>query len=146
MKKFFSITILTLAVGLSGMLSSCKYEEGPFLSLKSRTERVSNTWQVESATDVDGNDKTSDYDGITWTLDTEGNFTVNGDLAGIPYSYSGNWEFSDSDANIRITYSYTVLGVSFSVDDESEILKLKEEEVWIKDLDDDRIELHLIPA
>ena len=99
MKLQFSA--LALAIAISFTLVGCgQYEEGPLISLRSKADRIDNTWTVDYAVDADG------------------------------------------DNQIDIQISYPLGGSSINSDETLEILKLTNTEFWVRDIDDDRLELH----
>ncbi len=119
--------LLILALGFT---SSCKYEEGPFISLRTKKERVANTWQVEKIIQDDGDEFSGDdVPDTEYTFTKDGKFKVDG-------NHVGSWEFTNSKEKIRFEFA----GGS----SESEILKLKEKELWVEN--DDGDETHYEPA
>lgn len=131
-KKFIFLSLIVFL--LIGVVSSCKYEEGPFVSFRTKKERVANTWKIEKIIKDDGKEKTGDS-----VPDTEYTYTDGGD-----YKEDGNelgdWEFKDSKEEI-----YHEVNTPFgTVDYSHEILKLKEKELWVEDEDGD--EIHYEPA
>lgn len=144
MKKLASLSLI--AFFCAALLSSCSpYEEGPAISFRSKAERVANTWKVNYAVEADGDDRTADYDGDTYILDKDGGIVLNFMEGGTSFQATGSWELTNDDENIRIQTSFTAFGVTFNGDETYEILKLKEDEFWIKDIDDDGLELHFVP-
>lgn len=132
MKKSLLLIVLSFVV----VLSSCKkYEEGPMLSLRSKSARVANTWKVEHAT-YNGADITSLYADYRETYTKDGVYSyVHGNDAG-----SGKWEFQNDKEEIKRS------GVSGQSTETLFILKLKEKEFWYYVMDgNDRTEVHLIP-
>ena len=126
------------------VLSSCSpYEEGPAISLRSKAERVANTWRVDYAVDDNG-DQTAEFSGDTYIFDKDGAATVNFNELGVDFTATGEWAFSNDDQNMRISAEYVVGPLTFTIDETYEILKLKETELWIKDIDDDRLEIHFV--
>ncbi len=126
-------------------LNSCSpYEEGPAISLRSKSERIANTWKINYAVEADGDDKTADYAEDVYILDTDGNVTYTFEFATIEITGTGTWAFTNDDENIRIDITYTLGGLSTESIETYEILKLKETELWIRDIDDDQLELHLV--
>lgn len=123
-----------IALIAAGTFTGCKkYEEGPSLSLRSKKARVANEWRVEYAYDLeDGEINTSDFTGETWE------FTKKGEWIEREYGViekSGTWEFISDKESIKITKPNNV--------DYYNILKLKENEMWLRDGDE---ELHLVPV
>lgn len=140
MKKIFSIAILALFS--AALFTSCsKYEEGPLISFRSKKARIANTWKVEQALE-DGEDITDQYD--QYELEMLDNndaslaalYTI-GDLT-FEYETDGRWSFEDSKEQLELDFE----------DDEAdrvyEILRLKENELWLKEAGGDT-ELHLEP-
>ena len=142
MKKLTPIAVLAFLFAV--VLSSCSpYEEGPAISLRSKAERVANTWRVNYAVDDDG-DQTADYDGDVYIFDKDGAAQVNFTEGGFDFEAVGTWAFTNDDQNMRITAEYVVGPLTFEIDETFEILKLKESELWVKDIDDDRLEIHFV--
>ena len=56
----YAMSLIPLSLVMVLSMASCKkYEEGPAISLTSRSERVANTWTIDRAI-ADGNDVTSE--------------------------------------------------------------------------------------
>ena len=130
-KNIFSI-ILIIGVSLTGCK---KYEEGPALSLRSKTARVENTWKVESYT-INGVGVTSSLTSINYTetYDKDGSYSYNSSSGG----GSGRWGFQSNEEQINRS------GVSGQPTETLFILRLKEREFWYYFLDgNDRHEVHL---
>ena len=131
---------MKLTIVLLGLVfgsTSCKYEEGPNLSLRTKKARVAGEWEIEKATYSDGTVDT-DFEGITIVFDKDGTgkneFT--GDLLGTSTTVSNNfkWEFTDSKKKLKITDEDGDI-------DESTILRLTNKEMWLKDTDNDQFNL-----
>lgn len=139
--KNSKINFSLVAIGifaLSIVFTSCKkYQEGPALSLRSKSARVANTWQVESYS-INGVDYTSALKNLNYTE----TYTKDG-----AYSYSssvesgaGKWEFNSDKTQIKRH------GVSGQSSTDLVILKLKENAFWYYYMDgSDKEEIHLIP-
>jgi len=124
--------IITIAV-IFLLVGCTKYEDGPWFSLRSRIERVSNTWKVENYI-VNGDDLTSLYQGYTETFTSDLNYSYQWGVFG----GSGTWAFQNKHKEIRIT------GISNLSSKTLIILKLKEKEFWYYYMDgDDRKEFHM---
>jgi len=65
---------------------------------------------------------------------------------GTTFSGSGTWSLTNDDENFRLQFSYTALGFTIETDETYEILRLANDELRIKDVDDDGIEIHFVPA
>ena len=130
-KNIFSIILI-----ISASLTGCKkYEDGPALSLRSKTARVANTWKVESYT-INGVDYTSSLTTINYTetYDKDGNYSYNSSAG----SGSGKWEFQSDKEQIKRS------GVSGQSSETLYILRLKERELWYYSINgSDRHEIHL---
>lgn len=135
-KMNFRSLLLILFIGLLavGTQSCNKYEDGPFFSVRSRTERVANTWKIDNYK-VNGNDYTSLMGGYTETYSKDGNFSYAwGSLSG-----TGTWAFQNNDMEIKL------VGINNTSSMTLFILKLEEKEFWYYYMDgNDKKEFHLI--
>ena len=146
MKKL-NVILLTVVASVL-MLTSCSpYEEGPAISLRSRTERLDNEWRLTRLY-INGTEQTlSSFDQQT-TLEFEDNGTVNYsyavmDSTAIVITGSGTWEFNDDQTEVFTTITYTLGGTE---KDTFKILRLKEEELWFENNEDgDVVETHYEP-
>jgi hypothetical protein len=138
MKKFifYPIFIVSIiAISLSIALPSCqKYQDGPAISLRSRTERLANTWTVENYK-VNGTDLTSLVTNYTETFSKTGNYSYNWGNS----NNTGNWNFQNNDAEIKLN------GNDDQTSRTCTILKLEENTLWYFYMDgNDRHDLHLV--
>lgn len=146
MKKL-NVILLTVVASVL-MLTSCSpYEEGPAISLRSRTERLCNEWRLTRLY-INGTEQTlSSLDQQT-TLEFKDNGTVNYsyavmDSTAIVITGSGTWEFNDDETEVFTTITYTLGGTE---KDTFKILRLKEEELWLENNEDgDVVETHYEP-
>ena len=135
MKKTIITLTLISAIFLIPATQSCqKYEEGPMVSLRSKTERVANTWAVDNYK-INGKDYTSLLTNYIETYSMKGAYNY---TWGIIHG-SGSWIFQKNFEEIKVTNSdssdYKVLS----------ILKLEENSFWYSYTDGgDKHELHLI--
>lgn len=133
--KFVATLLFLITFGLVILEGCKKYSDGPALSLRSRSERVANTWKVENYK-INGTDFTSLVSGYKESFTKKGAYYYNwGILDGV-----GTWVFQNSDKEIKLLGS----------DDQSSrtlfILKLEENTFWYYYMiKDDRHELHLMP-
>jgi hypothetical protein len=124
-------------------LSSCsKYEDGPAFSLRSKTERMSNTWRVEKAME-NGSDVTSDFEQYQLQMLSDGGATLAalytlGDLT-FEFQTSGTWSFENKSEDVRLDFE------NDAADRTYEILRLKEDELWLREKGG-TLELQLRPA
>jgi hypothetical protein len=145
MRKFaviFSLLFYTLLAG-----SACKkYEDGPYLSFKSREERISNTWKVDKVLINDEEITSStnlEFKNLKWTFSTNGNVTRSIDVNGQPFTVTGQWALQSNDEEIRIVINSQL----YSEDSVWVILKLMEDEFWVLFVvNSDTYEAHLAPA
>ncbi len=135
MKIKTSILLILTAVLIVPVVQSCKkYKDETVFSLRSRSERVANTWKVENYK-INGDDYTSLVSSYIETYSKNGLYSYSwGILNG-----SGNWTFQNNDKEIKLNGS----------DDQSSrtltILKLEEKAFWYYYMNgNDKHELHLI--
>ena len=135
MKNKTALLLILVAGVLMTISTSCtKYEDGPMFSLRTKTERVSNTWKIDNYK-INGNDYTSIFSGYTETYTKDGNFSYNWEMFG----GTGNWEFQNNNKEILLD-DFTSQPAQTLY-----ILKLEEKEFWYYYLDgSDRKEFHLI--
>lgn len=123
MKKFQILAMLMLVLVMG--MTSCKYEEGPLISVIPKVERVTNTWIVSSAI-VDGTQSSS----ISWlkeiTFFKEGGANAVRTALGVDFAFSGSWTFSEDKSTILLTTQDELTGLT-SFDRNFTILKLKED-------------------
>lgn len=125
--------ILMAVVALAFVAVSCgKYEEGPKISLASKTSRLVNVWKLDAAF-LNGTEQTltaddkDDY--IEYTKD--GKFIFTWVVGTSSTTLEGTWEFSDDKTQIisAITYGGT------TSKDTATILRLKSNELWVESVD-----------
>lgn len=133
---FFSV----IAIALFAFTSCDTYPEGPLISLVSKTDRVANNWKVAQAFD-NGTDVTADFNQYELNLAKNGiaELTAKYVFLGVNFDYTtnGTWSFvSDSE---KISFNYE----NNSADGVYQILKLKTNEMWLKE-DGGTLELHCV--
>lgn len=115
-------------------VSSCKYEDGPAISLRSKKNRLSGEWK---AVKIDGETPDSD---LTIEFDKEGDFSYSYEYSyygyTIPVKAEGTWEWGDKKESIEIELKYD--GETEKL--EWDVLRLTNKELWLED-DGDKIEL-----
>jgi hypothetical protein len=136
MKNIKKLSVgLVLAVLLLASVQSCsQYPDNNGITLVSKIDRVSKTWEVENYK-VNGVDYTSLVSSYTET------FTKTGD-----YSYlwaiiggTGTWAFQNNDAEIKITGTTNLTSKTLV------ILRLENTEFWYYYMDGaDKKEFHMI--
>jgi len=139
MKK--NILISAIAVLFLSLVGCSKYEEGPALSLRTKTARVTNNWKVAQALE-NGSDVTPDYNKFELTMTKTGSASLSAEFTffGTKYKYTtnGKWVFVSNKEKLSFDYDNDEADAVYT------ILKLKENEMWMKQ-DGSSLELHLVP-
>lgn len=135
MKIKLIISALFITLSTLFLFSGCKkYAEGPALSLRSKAERVANTWKIENYK-VDGTDFTSLVTDYTETFTKDGHYSYNWGL----FSGSTTWSFQNDKMEIKLN------GTEANTSRTLFILKLEEKSFWYYFIDDnEKHEMHLI--
>lgn len=151
MKKLSAFIFLSFTL----LFSECKkYPDGPALSLRSKKERIANTWKVNQLK-IDGVDSTSYYTNLlqdyTITFTKSGNYTISyyisiPSFGNIPNSENGTWAFSSNKENLDLKPSSIFLG-DLPSQSTWQILKLYEKELWLSssNFNGKKTEFHLLP-
>lgn len=125
-----------LAVSLLLVAASCsKYEDGPMVSLRSKKARVANDWTFVKVTD-DGEDVTDSYDEFELTLQEDGDASLVaqydwGDFS-FEFETDGTWMLTDNKEVLELDFE------SDDADEEYQILRLTENELWLREKGGDR--------
>lgn len=129
--KTYKPLVLFLVFALS--FTGCgKYEEGPSFSLRSRTNRVVNTWAIDRVF-IEDKDASTLMQGfinsyrIEFTKDDRVIEKYTSDIG--THTNLGTWRFEDSYARILINYSGRVKSYK--------ILRLASDEMWLEEMDND---------
>lgn len=138
-KITFAFLIGCLTIGL--VATSCKkYDDGPTVSLTSRTERVANTWIIGYA-EEDGQNVSSEFNQYELFLNSSGDATLDANYTVFGTTYqdqtTGTWVFTNEEANLKLDFQ------DDSQDGEYRILRLTNDELWLKDISQN-LELHLL--
>lgn len=137
-KQFF---LPILALIILPITACSKYEEGPIVSLRSRSERVANVWKAAQVTD-NGTDVTSDYDQYELGLTKSGGATLHAkyNFLGTTFEYvtEGKWSFLDKDTKLALDFDNNDADVVYVIQ------KLEEEEMWL-DEDGSTVKFHFVP-
>lgn len=137
MKRLLTIYLILF---LSSFSACKKYKDGPVINLRSKKERVANTWKVDKASNR-GTDISIKYDGERMTFTKEGYFFYFFPGAShSPNNLNGTWEFSGNKKAIILTTTDNGTQSKTTLS----ILRLKENEMWVKQ--GDTLELKLIPS
>lgn len=142
MRKY-AIIIGFATVCLLLTLNSCKkYDEGPYLSFKSREDRISNTWGIEKIYKNDEEIAVTQEEGWKWTFSKNGTISRRFYFMGILYIANGTWSLESADEEIHINLTSPL----YNENSVWIITKLMEEQLWVKYADNgDNYELHLVP-
>lgn len=138
------IALFTLALFFVafGIVSCKKYEDGPILSLRSKKERISNVWVIETAT-RNGVDVTGSYKDYVLTLTKSGSATLQlkVDFFGtdVFLQTNGTWSLEELKNNLRLDFENN------DFDRYYEITKLKEQELGLREIGYNNDELNLKP-
>ena len=142
MKKISLLFVITSIV----LIACKKYPDGPAISLRSKTERLSNSWQMAQVLEG-GVDKTSDYqfafNGYNLIIENDGNYSYNYKALGVvPISETGKWAFNSDKTKVIFDPSSNNNG-----NNELKILRLMEEDLWLLDEDNNGAvtEFHFSP-
>jgi hypothetical protein len=123
---YLSIILLTVS-----LLVGCKrYEDGPVLSFKSRTERVKNDWKanVFSRNDLNELDQ---YEYIHLTV-TDNQFLIEAKPKDdtLVYSFDAGWELASLDRQIKTSFESPVTNQEALL--YFDIFRLTEDELWLE--------------
>lgn len=141
MKKILFINLILIIF----LFSNCKkYPDGPSISFRSRTERLSNSWHMKQYFE-NGTDKTNDFNNTfkeyCLTIKKNGECTTTYKLFGlVNVSDAGKWSFNSNQTGLTFVNNTNNETTNWT------ILKLKENELWGSYIDSNKtIEVHLIP-
>lgn len=131
--------LLIFAILASGVtFTSCnKYEEGPAFAFLPAKTRVVRTWEVDKYVAADGTETAGDDTDPTYNFTKDGEVTI---TTGI-IAATGTWLLDSENENITVTYSYSLLGVDVTSEDDFKIIRLTTKEFWLEDADEDQIHL-----
>ncbi len=131
-----SIATIASAVILFNF-SSCGYEEGPKISLKSKNARLIGEWDVTQLAGQNLNneikvDMEFEKDGDL-ELNVEYTYTYYGQTYSYSYTYNGTWEWEDGKETLELEWG----GDTY----EYEVKRLTSKELWMDDEDGEEWEL-----
>lgn len=130
--------LLLLTLPTIFIFSECnKYEEGPMLSLRTKKQRLMNSWVIDEVFETPSGgsktDKTADYKNYYYNYNM---IISDNDVYGVtykilnllPYSETGTWTFASKKESVIFTNSdpnqSTAIGAIWR------ILRLKDDEYW----------------
>lgn len=134
--KLFSLAAITV------LMFSCEpYEEGPDVSLRSRSERMANLWEVTEAT-AEGENVIESFDQYELRLSKDGDAELDAEFSIFGQTYKtatdGTWEFTNEDNNVSMDFE------DDDFDEAYQIILLKEDEMKLRSLGED-LEITLEP-
>lgn len=123
-------------------LGACKkYDEGPTFSLRTKEERISNTWRFGLAF-RNGKNITDLYSKYELQLLKGGETKLIMHYTSLNFNRShetrGRWDLTNSKRDLKLDFE------DDNADNTYIIKKLKEKELWLID-EDENVEFHLIP-
>ena len=132
--KQLAVFILGLCGSLIFLEGCKKYPEGPAISLRSKKERVANTWKLDKLLSggVDSTAYFTNYfNDYTVVLSRSGSYTISYTIMSFGVTETGDWSFSSDKEDLQITPKATSYGTvpSTSV---LQIIKLYEKELWLR--------------
>jgi hypothetical protein len=126
----FPVYLIIVLFTVSLLVGCKRYEDGPVLSFKSRTERVKNNWQanVFSRNDLNELDQ---YDYINVTI-TDNQFLIEAKPKDdtLILSFDAAWELASLDRQIKTSFTSSVTGEDALL--YFDIFRLKEDEMWLE--------------
>lgn len=135
--------ILVAVIAIAFVAVSCgKYEEGPKLSLASKTSRLVNIWKLDAAF-LNGTEQTLTDDDKDDYMEykKDGGLTITWVSGTSSMSFDGTWEFSDDKTQIITSFT---MGSTTSKDTTT-ILRLKSGELWLESVDgSETSEMHYV--
>jgi hypothetical protein len=135
--------LLTLALLGSIGLSSCsKYEDGPAFSLRSKKDRITNTWRVERATNG-GSDVTGAFNQYELEMLSSGAASLAAlytlGILTFEFQTNGTWSLTNNNEDLRLDFDNNAADKTY------EILRLMKDELWLREKGGS-LELHLKPV
>ncbi len=136
------------------VISGCKYDEGPLISLRSKRKRVINSWKYDvvkrnELNVTNGSPEFSIiYSESSIGFGENGRFSTiiayNDSLTNFPVQHDGSWEFSEEKEQIIMFFDapYPLSGETQTWD----ISKLREKDLWTEEqFGDNRYYYRLVP-
>lgn len=136
--KFMKSPIALLFAALIVAAACSRYDEGGF-SLRSPEARLTQKWEVEQATDEDGNDITDNFEGSSITFAHDNTFTQTFTQMNQTVTTDGTWEFEEDKTQIITEIEFDFGGVTFTETDTATILRLTGSEFWVNSSDNSEI-------
>lgn len=138
----FDWKFLLFSVLIAGLLTSCKYEEGPILSLQSRVKRVAGDWDVAYSTNSNGDENTDTYEDLKFSFREDYTAKIEVSTTLGTEEILGTWDFGQDDTRFKME-DLELFGGLVKFDEEFEILRLTQDEFWLRSPEDSLRVLHL---
>ena len=127
-----------LFIAFAVLIGSCKYEEGPFISFRTKKGRIANKWAYDLVLS-NGIDETADYKDSYIEFLKPDKVILSGDI-GID---EGLWQFKSESKMVIKLFMTNSSGEDYTR--EWIITRLKENEMWLKEVSNTTIvEYHLV--
>jgi hypothetical protein len=131
--------ILTLSFAMAALfiISSCgKYEEGPGVSLLSKKARITGVWKLDKMI-VNGVEQTIEEEmkNATTELMKDGTGKITVTFMGMTLNFDMEWEFNDDKTKLKTRMKDFLDPEVWEEWVESEILRLTNKELWLKDVE-----------
>ncbi len=138
----FDWKFLLFSVLIAGLLTSCKYEEGPILSLQSRVKRVAGDWDVAYSTNSNGDENTDTYEDLKFSFRED--YTAKAEVMTSfgSVDFLGTWDFGQDDTRFKLEDLELPVGL-VGFDEEFDIIRLTQDEFWLRDPQDTLRVFHL---
>ena len=126
------VILLPAGVFLAFQTSCMKYPEGPLVSLRSKTERISNYWVIDQYLE-NGKNKTDSfkviYADFVWRYGKDNSFDFFGKLNGVAWSRSGEWHFKEAKTEVALLNQASDSTYVMKIE------KLKKQHLWLSQKD-----------
>lgn len=125
--------LILIALTISLISCSKSNDDNPSSSGTNKTDQVSGTWTISYYLDS-GKDETSDYSGYTFAFNASDVLQASGS----PGSFTGSWRIGSSSSNDdsssnRLVISITGNKAMDNLQDDWLIIKLTDNEIWLRD-------------
>lgn len=128
--KFYVVAFMVAALALTTIPSCKKGTDDPVISLKTRNDRFTNTWNLVK---YEKNGVAQDLNGTTYEYKTLNNGTLTRTVEGTIFGFStktvkdGSWSFQNDDEDVKITIDSDVQIYN--------IQRLATKELWLRKTD-----------
>lgn len=151
MKKVSTYFFIVAVIFSVAFVSCKKYPEGPSFSLRSKKERLANSWKIQKYY-FNGGDSTTFakshvFNGYILNINKNGDYGFSYNLMigslTFPFNEAGAWTFTEDKKKVIFTKESGNTSAAVGSSATWEVLRLKEKEFWVKyTQDDDVTEVH----